>query len=101
MCSLVDKEKILVDVSHKKDVGSSLPLSHYSNKPSKEDGFNNLLVNHVANLVSRHYSDKIRIALVSVDQGANPGSQADGQGEVQKVLASTQIKLADLNLKSK
>ena len=32
MCSLVDKDKILVDVSHKKDVGSSLPLSHYSNK---------------------------------------------------------------------
>lgn len=64
MISPVAKDKILVDVSSKGDVAETAALSHYSNKPSAEDGFNNILVNHVTNLVSRHFLDKISVQVV-------------------------------------
>ena len=45
-------------------------MSFYSNKPSVEDGHSHILINHVTNLVSRHFSDKIRISLMHEDHWA-------------------------------
>ena len=64
MCSLIEHDKIMVDVSNKKDFASSLPMTDYSNKPSREDGNNNILVNHVANLVSRHHQDYVKLSIL-------------------------------------
>lgn len=61
MLSPVPKDKIRVDVSSKGDVAETSNMSQYSNKPTPEDGFNNILVNHVSNLVSRHFMDQISI----------------------------------------
>jgi hypothetical protein len=46
------------------DRAETATLSQYSNKPAPETGFNHILVNHVSNLVSRHFSDKISIQVV-------------------------------------
>ena len=64
MISPIAKGQILVDTSSKDDQAETAVLSHYSNKPSPEDGFNNILVNHVTNLVSRHFMDKISVQVV-------------------------------------
>ena len=45
-------------------------MNYYSNKPSVEDGNSHVLINHVTNLVSRHFSDKIVIKLVHNDHDA-------------------------------
>jgi hypothetical protein len=62
--SSVPKDKIIIDVSDKKDEVESSKLNFYSNKPSIEDGHSHILINHVTNLVSRHFSDKIGIKLM-------------------------------------
>ena len=64
MISPVAKDKILVDVLGKADQAETAAMSQYSNKPSPEDGFNNVLVNHVTNLVSRHFMDKISVQVI-------------------------------------
>lgn len=70
LVSEVPKEKITIDVSDKKDLLDTSTMSFYSNKPSVEDGHSHILINHVTNLVSRHFSDKIRIRLMHEDHWA-------------------------------
>ena len=95
MVSKVDEDKILIDHSHKKDVCDSLPFKNYSSKPSTEDEFNTLLMNHVSNMLSRHFSDKILIQILctsSPRQNIVTGKQED------RVIAQTTIPISQLSL---
>jgi hypothetical protein len=68
LVSKVDRLKVLLE-SHRKDVCESLALTTYHNKPSKEDDFNTVLLDHVSNLISRHFEDQISIKILSKQDG--------------------------------
>ena len=64
MLSKVDKINIQYE-SLRKDLCQSLPLVNYHHKICKEDpNFNIVLMDHVSNLISRHYEDKISIKIL-------------------------------------
>lgn len=95
MLSQVGEDKILIDHSHKKDVCDSSLFKDYSSKPSTEDDFNTLLMNHVSNMLSRHFSDKILIQILCTSE---PRSNIVTGKQEDRVLAQTIIPLSQLSL---
>lgn len=93
LISAVKRDRILVDVgASRKDLSYSMPLSDYNLKPSSQvhvkgmdgprDTNVNIIMNHVANMVSRHYADAVRVSIVSMSgvdgfDPASPGSAED------------------------
>jgi len=97
LLSKVDRLKVLLE-SHRKDVCESLALTTYHLKPSKEDNFNTILLDHVSNLISRHFEDQISIKILSKQdrrQNIFTNERED------RVIAHTDIPLSQLSLHSK
>jgi hypothetical protein len=94
LLSKVDRLKVLLE-SHRKDVCQSLSLTNYHRKPSKEDNFNTILLDHVSNLISRHFEDQISIKILSKQDRRQNIFTSERQD---RVIAHTEIPLSQLSL---
>ena len=91
MVSPVPQDKVSIDVN---DIVDTAELTQYSNKPTPEDNFQHILVNHVSNLVARHFSDKISIQVIQKSEDSN---EKDPSAE--KALFTSVIDLSKLPIK--